>query len=233
MFLPIHDGHPRKHIPLHYATLGLIAANAVVYALFQFDILTGAWGDERSFGVIPITFASEYVRPAVIDVIPEPLTLVTSSFIHADFWHLLGNMLFLWVFGDNVEDAMGHLRFVVFYLLCAVASALLYVAINPDSNAYLIGASGAVAGVVAAYLLLHPRVRVWVLFLNRIPLRLSAMWLLGGWAILQIVYAVLVYESAVAWWAHVGGLIAGGIIFMRRPGVPLFDQGLADQPSRP
>jgi len=137
-------------------------------------------------------------------------------------------MLFLWVFGDNVEDAMGHLKFLVFYLLCGIVAGLTHTLIAPTSDIPLIGASGAVAGVIAAYLMLHPKVQVWVLALKVIPLRISAAVVLGIWILTQIVMVVLPQVGPVAWWAHIGGLIAGAllVLVMRRPGVPLFDRGL-------
>jgi membrane associated rhomboid family serine protease len=161
--------------------------------------------------------------------VPEGLTLVTYQFLHSDILHLLSNMLFLWVFGDNVEDAMGHLKFIVFYLACGVAGGLAHAWMLPGSSLPLIGASGAVAGVIAAYLILHPRVRVWVLAFRLIPLRISAAWVLGVWAATQIVMVALAPFDQVAWWAHVGGMAAGAvlIVFLRRPGVALFDRGLA------
>jgi membrane associated rhomboid family serine protease len=149
-------------------------------------------------------------------------------FLHADILHLVGNMLFLWVFGDNIEDALGHVRFLVFYLVCGVIAGLTFVFMMPDAahaNIPLIGASGAVAGCVGAYLVLHPKVRVWVLIFRVIPFKISAAWALGAWVIMQFVMALMPQNDSVAWWAHVGGLIVGAllIVVMRRPGVPLFD----------
>jgi membrane associated rhomboid family serine protease len=225
MFLPIHDGKPRNHIELHYVTIGLIVANVVIFLFFQLDQRDGL---AVSLMLIPSTLSGEALRPEAFGLVPEPVTVLTYAFLHADIWHLLGNMLFLWVFGDNVEDAVGHLKFLLFYGLCAIAGGLSHVAAMPDSSVPLIGASGAVAGVVAAYLILHPRVRVWVLFLGRIPLRLSAMLLLGGWIGVQLLFAFAGGDDGIAWWAHVGGLFAGAvlIVLFRRPGVPLFDRGL-------
>jgi membrane associated rhomboid family serine protease len=159
--------------------------------------------------------------------IPEALTLITYQFLHGSPLHLIGNMLFLWVFGDNIEDAMGHVRFLVFYLLCGVAGGLAHAVMTPASDIPLIGASGAVAGVISAYLILHPRVRVWVLAFRFIPLKISAAWALGAWIATQFVMLAIPDETPVAWWAHIGGILAGAflIVFMRRPGVPLFDQG--------
>jgi membrane associated rhomboid family serine protease len=152
----------------------------------------------------------------------------TAMFVHANWMHVLGNMLFLWVFGDNVEDALGHLKYLVFYLACGVFGGLLHAWIDPTSEVPLIGASGAVAGVIAAYLVLHPRVRVWVLALKVIPLRISAAFALGLWILMQVAMVLLPQVGPVAWWAHIGGLMAGAVlvVFLRRRGVPLFDRGL-------
>ena len=141
--------------------------------------------------------------------VPEGLTLLTYKFLHGDILHLLSNMLFLWVFGDNVEDAMGHIKFLVFYLLCGIAGGLgacLHAA--RPRKLPLIGASGAVAGVIAAYLILHPRVLVWVLAFRFIPLRISAAWVLGVWVVTQFVMVAHSPSDQVAWWAHIGGMVA-------------------------
>ena len=159
---------------------------------------------------------------------PEGYTLLTYMFLHGDILHLLSNMLFLWVFGDNVEDAMGHIKFLVFYLAVRRRRRACARLVLPTSKLPLIGASGAVAGVIAAYLILHPRVMVWVLAFRFIPLRISAAWVLGVWVATQLVMVLLNQADQVAWWAHIGGMVAGAILilFMRRPGVPLFDRGL-------
>ena len=137
-------------------------------------------------------------------------------------------MLYLWIFGDNVEDAMGHVRFLVFYLLCAAFAGFAHALLEPSSIVPLIGASGAVAGVIGAYLVLHPKVRVWVLALGRVPLRLPAWLLLAGWIAFQVFMALGGGDRQVAWWAHVAGAIAGAVLVvpMRRRGVPLLDRGL-------
>ena len=167
--------------------------------------------------------------PAADGQIPvvEGVTLFTHMFFHADIFHLLGNMLFLWVFGDNVEDAMGHAKFLFFYLACGVFAGLFHAWMLPGSEVPLIGASGAVAGVIAAYLMLHPRVGVWVLAFKFIPLRISAGLLLGIWIVLQVVMIAISDAGPTAWWAHIGGLLAGAalILVLRRPGVRLFDRG--------
>ena len=159
---------------------------------------------------------------------PKNFTYITYAFLHADIFHLGGNMLFLWVFGDNVEDALGHVKYLIFYLACGVAGAWLHGVILPDSEAPLIGASGAIAGIVAAYLLLHPKVKVWVLILMRIPLRIPAWIPLALWVAFQFVMLVVQSDDQVSWPCHVGGIIAGSILvlFLRRKGVPLFDRDL-------
>lgn len=183
-----------------------------------------------SFGLIPGVFNDYFVLPDDLVVVSDQMTLLTYAFLHGSLWHLVGNMVFLWVFADNVEDAFGHVRFIIFYVLCAIGAGYAYVLTDPTSQAPVIGASGAVAGIVAAYLMLHPRQKVWVLVLARVPLRLSAFWVLGFWVLFQV-YAILVAQPGdeVAWWSHIGGLITGAIlvVFLRRRGVPLFDRAQA------
>ncbi|MCW5716196.1 MAG: rhomboid family intramembrane serine protease [Bauldia sp.] len=232
MFIPIFDINERQNIPLHYATIGLIAANVAVFLL---QMLVLGDNTEAGLALIPATFTGDLPRSEVIDIVPEWATLVTYSVLHADFWHLFGNMLFLWVFGDNVEDALGHIRFVVFYLLCAMAGGAAHILWDPDSVDRLIGASGGVAGIVAAYLVLHPRVRVWVLVLGKVPLRLPAFWIIGAWIVFQVAWALIEGDIAVAWWAHVGGIVAGVVLvlILRKPGTPLLDRGLAPEGVAP
>ncbi|WBT38726.1 rhomboid family intramembrane serine protease [Hyphomicrobium sp. DMF-1] len=228
MFVPLHDENSLKSIRFQYVTIMLIAINVIVYLLERTRLEEVAIA---SFAIVPrelfdtslLPIPTESMGPAV----PEQLTLLTYMFFHGDVLHLAGNMLFLWVFGDNVEDAMGHLKFLFFYLACGVAGGLLHAWVEPGSESPLIGASGAVAGVIAAYLVLHPRVRVWVLALKAIPLRISAAFALGLWILIQVVMVLLPQVGPVAWWAHIGGLIAGAVlvVFLRRPGVPLFDRG--------
>ena len=148
-------------------------------------------------------------------------------FLHTDVIHLASNMMFLWVFGDNVEDAMGHIKYLAFYLLCGVAAALTQAMMQPASQLPLMGASGAVAGTIAAYLILHPRVLVWVLAFRFIPLRVTATWILGMWVATQLFMILINRGDQVAWWAHIGGVVAGSLLIplMRRPDIPLFDRG--------
>lgn len=225
-FIPLHDGNPLRHIRAPYVAWSMIVANCVVFVLQ----LGGAFGSIQdaafTYGLIPSTITNIAERPNALVSIPDNLTLLTSAFLHADVWHLAGNMVFLWVFADNVEDAMGHVRFLAFYVLAALGAGLLMVVSDPSSQVPTIGASGAVSGVVAAYFLLHPTVRVWVLLFARIPVRLSAFWLLGGWLAYQLYAAFSAGDDEVAWFAHVGGLATGAVLVtvMRRPGVPLLDR---------
>lgn len=229
MFVPLHDENPLKSIRFQWVTIGIIIANIIVYffetaRLDEVAIAGFAIVPKELFDTSLLPIPTEAVGPAV----PERLTLLTYMFFHGDILHLAGNMLFLWVFGDNVEDAMGHIKYLFFYLACGVLGGLLHAWIDPASEIPLIGASGAVAGVIAAYLVLHPRVRVWVLALKAIPLRISAAFALGLWILMQVVMVLIPQVGPVAWWAHIGGLIAGAVlvVFLRRPGVPLFDKGL-------
>ncbi len=232
MFVPLSDTNPLRQIEFQFVTVGLIIANVAVFLLQQVQVSPTTLA---SFSVIPAELlgGAVLVGPSgdpQIMVLPEWTTLLSYMFLHADVFHLAGNMLFLWVFGDNVEDAMGHFWFLAFYLLCGVAAGLTHAMMMPNSPAPLVGASGAVAGVIAAYLMLHPKVRVWVLAFQFIPLQVSAALALGFWVIIQIVMVLMPQVGPVAWWAHIGGLIAGAflIIFIRKPEFPLFDRGLDD-----
>jgi membrane associated rhomboid family serine protease len=145
------------------------------------------------------------------------LSVLYSMFLHGGWLHLLGNMLFLWVFGNNVEDRLGRIRYLLFYLVCGYAAAYAFALVNPDSTQPLIGASGAIAGVLGAYLVLYPRARVWSLvpFLLFIPLRLPAWLVLGLWFLLQWAYSAgfaVSQAGDVAYLAHVAGFLLGALL---------------------
>ena len=226
MFIPLHDANSLKHIRLQYVTIGLIGLNTLVWLYTTFNSPDAIQATVIGFGYIPVFALAPESLPEPWYIVPDALTFVTYSFLHGDFFHLAGNMLFLWVFGDNVEDALGHVRFLVFYLLSAAAGAWLHGIVDPSSQTPLIGASGAVAGVVAAYLRLHPRVKVWVLVLMRLPLRIPAWIPIVLWILFQFFMFAAQGEDQVSWAAHVGGIIAGAILVLvlRRRGVPLFDR---------
>jgi len=237
LFIPLSDDNPLKFLRYQWVTVGIIAANIFIFVL-QLAGLGLAAG--TSFAVVP----SELLQVGIVGgaargpydefAVPEMLTLVTYMFLHTDVLHLASNMIFLWVFGDNVEDAMGHARYLAFYLLCGIAAALAETMAEPQSQLPLIGASGAVAGTIAAYLILHPRVLVWVLAFRIIPLRVTAAWILGLWVATQLFMVLINRGDYVAWWAHIGGVLAGGVlvVVLRRPGVALLDQGAASWADR-
>ncbi len=225
MFIPFSDHNPLKHIAFQHVTVALIILNILTYLFLQSGIFSPSTQQAYlAYAIIPIEYISgTSIFPTDVSW-PEELTLVTYMFFHGGWVHLLSNMLFLWVFGDNIEDAMGHGRFLVFYLLCGIAAGLAHAYALPGSNAPLIGASGAVAGITGAYLILYPRVKVWVFILMKIPVRLSALWILVAWFALQVFYVVTNNSSNVAWWAHIGGFAAGAILVsvFKRSAVPLF-----------
>ncbi|MEP0518976.1 MAG: rhomboid family intramembrane serine protease [Hyphomicrobiales bacterium] len=229
MFIPLHDTNPLLHVKRPYVNWALIAITIIIFVVFQAQAgLLGGVGLPASFGVIPSVLFETRALPPDLVVIPADWTLVSYAFFHGGWMHLIGNMLFLWVFGDNIEDALGHIKYLLFYLLCAAGGGYAHAIFNANSEAPLIGASGAVAGVVAAYLILHPKVKVWILALGRIPLRLSALWVLGAWILMQIYNLFAAADSEVAWWAHIGGLICGAalVLLLKRREVPLFDREL-------
>jgi membrane associated rhomboid family serine protease len=235
MFVPLLDDAPVRRIRKPWVTYGFMAACALVYAVFQAGwIAPPHSGAPVSFGLIPSVLFGDAVLPAGYYVVPAWATIVTSLFLHGGVLHLAGNLLFLWVFGDNVEDDLGHLRYVAFILLCAVGSGLAHAAGAPNSDAPLVGASGVVAGVVAAYVMLHPQVKVWVLLFYRLPLRLRAFWIIGAWVVFQAGNALLAGEAMVAWWAHVGGFVTGAVLVaaLKRPDVQLFDKDLTARIER-
>jgi len=214
-FLPIHDDNPRRHIQTPYVAWGLIFACVMTF-LWQMGLspqeeFRSAFG----LGMIPATLVGDAVLPPPLVIVPAWATLFTSLFLHADAMHLAGNMLFLYIFGDNVEDSMGHVRFLVFYALCGVAAGLAHALSVPGSEIPLIGASGAISGVIGAYVLLHPNARITVLMPFFLPLKLRAWLLVAIWFGFQLFAASAgtgappTEEGGVAWWAHIGGFLAG------------------------
>lgn len=181
-----------------------------------------------ALGFIPAAyFSPESAETA--GLMPPWLTIFSSMFLHGGLLHLVGNMLYLWIFGNNVEDAMGHGRFLLFYLVCGTAAALAMAYIDPASRVPMIGASGAISGVLAAYVLLYPQSRVTVIVPLGIilyPFAIAAVWVVGFWFLLQLISAGLATpgQPGTAWWAHVGGFIAGLLLtpLAKARDVPLF-----------
>ncbi|MGA8615665.1 MAG: rhomboid family intramembrane serine protease [Xanthobacteraceae bacterium] len=220
MVLPLWDHSPFKWSTPPYVMWSLIAINFLVF------FVQAAGGSDQMdqvdhiAGLIPAAFTGANIS----GTLPAPVTLITSMFLHANFMHVFGNMIFLFVFGDDIEEVLGHWRFLVFYLFCGIGAGLAFVLSDLSSTTELIGASGAVAGVISAYLLFRPCAKV-VCLLGLIPLWIRAYWVIGGWAIFQILEVSSRTQDGVAYWAHVGGLITGAILFivMRPAGVRLFD----------
>ncbi len=226
MFIPLHDANSLKHIKLQYVTFGLIAANIVVYFFTSLGSEQFGARDGLRPRLHPVGRLRHGRTAAGSGRRSGDLTYVSYAFLHGDIFHLGGNMLFLWVFGDNVEDALGHVKFLIFYLLCAIAGALFHGLLAPLSQVPLIGASGAIAGVVAAYLILHPRVKIWILAFGRIPLRIPAYITLVLWILFQFVMFGAGGEDQISWACHIGGIIAGAVLvlILRNRDVPLFDR---------
>lgn len=217
--IPIHDDNPTRITP--YVTWTILGLCALVY-LWQ----VGHGPREQqalvySYGLIPAVLLGDLGLPPELYRVPATMTLFTSMFMHGGLLHLLGNMLYLWIFGNNIEDAMGHGRFVVFYLLCGIGAAMAQALPNPEAQIPMIGASGAISGVLGAYLLLFPHARVLV----AIPfgfiihtVYLPAVLVLGVWFAIQAFSSLNMNpaEGGVAWYAHLGGFVAGMVL------IPLF-----------
>lgn len=200
---PVSDVIPSRTTP--YVTIALIAANALAF-LYEVQLSTPELRVfTQLFGVVPAYFAWP--------------TVVTSLFLHGGWMHFLGNMLYLWIFGDNVEDRFGHFLYLVFYLFCGVVAALGQVVIDPFSTAPMIGASGAIAGVMGAYFVLYPRSRILtaifvVVFLDLVEV--PAIFFLGIWFVMQLLSGVgsigaQAMNGGVAFWAHIGGFATGAL----------------------
>lgn len=223
MVFPLHDRNPIRHVRFPYVTYGLIALTILCFGVQS--LLPPAAFEQATidFGMIPIVVRDAYPQP--VAWLPDWANLMTYAFLHADWLHLLSNMLFLWIFGDNIEDALGHAKFVLFYLACAAMAALAHLMFNWDANGPLVGASGAVAGVMGAYILLYPHARILVLarIIIPIPLPIPAFWMLGFWIATQLFYVLIGSDEPVAWWAHLGGFLTGIVLapLLKRPSVPL------------
>jgi rhomboid family protein len=220
MVMPLYDDNPFKLPQTPVVTWSLIGVTIVAFIL-EFSANDNPTVIANQFGVIPAAVSGIYSFPGAISPL---LTLVSYQFLHADIVHLIGNLIFVWVFADNVEQALGRLRFLAFYLLVGAAGGLAFVFSDPASKVPLIGASGSVSGVVIAYLMLRPCAKLTALVLG-IPLRISAYWIIGVFIAIQFINLGAATKSDVAWWCHVGGMVAGALLFplMKQPGVKLFE----------
>ncbi|TMC42747.1 MAG: rhomboid family intramembrane serine protease [Chloroflexi bacterium] len=232
--IPIKDyAGPRRRLP--WVTWGLIAVNVVVF-LYQISLGANAQEFIFAYSVVPVALTHGIPQTSLPGVpahipfhTPSPvyLTLITAMFLHAGWLHIGGNMLFLYIFGDNVEDRMGHIPYLLFYLFCGVVAGITQVAVDPGSSIPSLGASGAIAGVLAAYLVLFPLARVrtiiFIVFFFTI-VTLPAFVLIGIWFLLQFLDGVAALSNVqqgmggVAYFAHVGGFVTGLVItFLLRP----------------
>lgn len=213
---PIRDDVPSRTYP--YATLGLIILNTFIFILqfgHRMSDPAGAAGAIASFGMVPARVAEGRLWP-----------FLTSMFMHGGWFHLIGNMWYLWIFGDNVEDRLGHVKFVVFYIACGLLGNLGHFLSSPGSAVPAVGASGAIAGVLGAYLISYPMARVLVvipLFVFLHLMSVPAMLVLGFWFIIQLASGAISLgqsgaHGGVAWWAHIGGFLAGiALLNVMRP----------------
>ncbi len=216
MFIPLKDLNPRRTYPV--VNTGLILAN---FAVFVYQLTLGPHAFKLfvlANSTVPARFPAAFAGHAPFA--SALLPLLTSMFLHAGIAHILGNMLFLWIFGDNVEDFYGHFTYLLFYLVCGVGAGLLHILFNWNSMLPSLGASGAISGVMGAYLILYPRSRILTLvFIFLIPI--PAVVILVLWFLLQFASGVsslgMAASGGVAWWAHVGGFLLGmGITSLAR-----------------
>ena len=230
MFIPLYDKNPRVLIVRPWVTWGLILLCAAIFAV-QFSLDPHGQGRlVYGLGLIPATLVGDLQLSPELRLVAPVATLVTYMFLHGGLLHLAGNMLFLWVFGDNIEDAMGHRRFAAFFLVGGVVAGLVQALVEPGARAPIIGASGAIAAVLGAYLVLHPRAKILVPILI-FPVFLPAVVPLLFWIAFQVFTAISGGGGGVAWWAHVGGFVAGAILIvpLRHNSIPLF--GVSKLPS--
>ncbi len=214
--LPLKDVNPTQSRPV--VTIGLILANVIVFIYQIFLSRESEQTFVMQLGLIPYELTKGVDIPPY-SPLPVYLNLFTSQFLHGGFWHIGGNMLYLWIFGNNVEDYLGKIRFILFYLGCGVVAGLTQTMLSPNSEIPMVGASGAISGILGSYLVLFPRSRVLTLvflfyFIRLIEL--PAVILLGFWFIIQIFSgagSLAVRDSGgVAWFAHIGGFIIGWIL---------------------
>lgn len=219
--IPLRDNVPNVHFP--FAVVAIIAANLVAFVWEEFQQPQYLYYIFHVYGVVPARFA----HPDIATMAGYPdsmISLVTYMFLHGGWWHFIANMWMLWIFGDNVEDVMGPPRFVAFYLLCGLCAVGAHMLSDVDSALPIVGASGAVAGVMGAYMVLYPHGRVLTLIpLFFVPLffRVPSLVFLGLWFLSQILSGVMSFDGAivqsVAWWAHIGGFMGGVVmIFLFR-----------------
>lgn len=233
--VPLHDNNPTRITP--YITYGLIGINIFIYlyeASLPADQLQAFL---QEYAVVPSQLTASF-RGSLTEMLPEVMTLFTSQFLHGGLLHLGGNMLFLWVFGNNIEEQLGRIKYIIFYLLCGALAALAQWFFSMESNIPSLGASGAIAGVLGAYILRFPNARI----LTLVPLgffittfRIPAVFFLGFWFVQQALYGIAslgartnvgMESGGIAYWAHAGGFVFGAILG------PLLGLFASESPSR-
>ncbi|MGI0483887.1 rhomboid family intramembrane serine protease [Pantanalinema rosaneae CENA516] len=220
--VPLHDNNPTRITP--YVNYVLIGINIFI---FLYEISLSAPQLQQfveAYAIVPNQLTTSFQSGDLGQILPQALTLITSQFLHGGFLHLIGNMLFLWVFGNNIEDKLGHVKFLIFYLLCGILAALAQWFFSMDSTVPMLGASGAIAGVLGAYILRFPKARI----LTLVPIgffittfRIPAIFFLGFWFVQQALYSVASLQvrsnvgmegGGVAYWAHAGGFVFGALL---------------------
>lgn len=217
--VPLYDDNPTVRAPVvTYFLIGL-CTGAFLWQLGQNERLI-----LFSYGMVPAELFGLWHPPRMYRALPPWAKLLTSMFLHGGWFHLIGNMLYLWIFGNNVEDVLGRGRYLLLYLLCGTVAALAQAVSSPSSHIPMVGASGAIAGVLAAYLMLHPganvRCFVWIVIFFRI-VNVPAWTMLGLWFVMQLFsgLSVAAGQPGVAFWAHVGGFVTGLVlVIVLRPG---------------
>lgn len=220
--LPIKDLNPTKRFP--FFNIALIVANVVVYFVFQASLAPqAAYELALDWAVVPTLIVRDFNGEAVLDIL-------RAMFMHGSIAHLAGNMLYLWIFGDNLEDRLGIPLYLAFYITAGVVATFAQINIDPNSQIPMLGASGAIAGVLGGYLVMFPQVRVrGLIFLGRFArlADVSAIWVLGFWFLLQVFEGLTSVGGGVAFFAHIGGFIAGVVmmwVYLRINPQPSADQ---------
>lgn len=227
--IPFKDDNPTEITPFVTVTF-----MGICVLIFLYEISLPTQAREifiYSYGAIPAVVFGSAQLPPELERLPPYGTLISSMFLHGGWMHLIGNMLYLWIFGNNIEDVMGHFRFIVFYITCGVLAALSHAFIDPQSNVPMVGASGAISGILGAYLLLFPHARVLVLiplgFLSRL-MYVPAGLVLGLWFLMQLLSGGMSFGNqggGVAFFAHIGGFLAGMLLIgvLKYPHVKFFN----------
>lgn len=214
---PIKDDNPTESFP--YVTIILIIVSVSIFFL-QLMYDSDGVPFTTQLAVIPVRFTSDFSKVtemAGVFTVNPYATLFTYAFLHGGLFHLAFNMLFLWIFGNNIEDALGKVKFIVFYLVCGVAAALLHIAMSHSSPIQMVGASGAIAGILGAYMVLYPHAHIHTLFIFFFIIRIikvPAIFFIGFWFFIQVMNVTGGAAKGIAWYAHIGGFIAGLILIL-------------------